>query len=329
MSIIKTLRKKTPRIIKEYWFGFKYLNYKPQFHQKYYIAMYDGRLRHGGLCDRLKGIISLYYCCKFKNIPFRIYWDSPFNLIDYLEPNKYNWFISKKDLPKSIWNVRVFHSIGDTSNRIYTFNSHKSLYYYGNRDLSITCKDYYINNPTWGETFKFLFKPSEKVNRNILYVKNLWNNVPYIALTFRFLNLLGDFNEFNSIAENEIYQKNLINKCIEIINNFSNQNKDKYILVTSDSKTFLHYASKIKKILIIPGEISHMDSSANIVSDQNLKLNELQSDVHLKTFVDFFLLSDAEKIYSIIVDKMYKSEFPYYASKINDIPFERLEYKLI
>lgn len=52
------------------------------------IAMVDGEAYHGGLCDRFKGIISLYAYCKCSGLPFRIRYTYPFRLEDYLAPRR-------------------------------------------------------------------------------------------------------------------------------------------------------------------------------------------------------------------------------------------------
>ena len=45
---------------------------KPGGGQPVCVAMVDGRAFHGGMCDRVKGIVSLYAYCKCHNLPFRI-----------------------------------------------------------------------------------------------------------------------------------------------------------------------------------------------------------------------------------------------------------------
>lgn len=59
---------------------------KPQTKEPLYIAMVDGEAYHGGMCDRFKGIITLYAYCKYQNLPFRIRYTYPFRLEDYLSP---------------------------------------------------------------------------------------------------------------------------------------------------------------------------------------------------------------------------------------------------
>lgn len=62
------------------------------------IYMADGKIIHGGLGDRLKGIISLYNYAKLKQIDFKIFFVSPFNLREYLIPNAYDWIIENEEL---------------------------------------------------------------------------------------------------------------------------------------------------------------------------------------------------------------------------------------
>ena len=53
-------------------------------------------------------------------------------------------------------------------------------------------------------------------------------------------------------------------------------------------------------------------------------VDEENKELYSKPFIDFLLLSKAEKVYNIVAGDMYPSDFPLYASKINDIPFERV-----
>ena len=62
------------------------------------IFMVDGKVGHGGMFDRLKGAISVYAISKVQQKDFRIYFDYPFELQKYMEPNSYDWAIDKKDV---------------------------------------------------------------------------------------------------------------------------------------------------------------------------------------------------------------------------------------
>ena len=48
-------------------------------------------------------------------------------------------------------------------------------------------------------------------------------------------------------------------------------------------------------------------------------------EIYLKSFLDFYVLSEAQKIYRIGTSYMYPSEFPVYAAKVHDIPFASIE----
>lgn len=303
---------------KEWLFRFRYLNifsYDART-TPIGIAMIDGRKWHGGMCDRFKGIISLYNYCLTKNIPFKIYYNYPFNLSEYLLPNEYNWEIDETELPKSIWNVRPFIAIAETGRRLLKLDTKKSIWYYGNRDLGLYIKEFPFNTQ-WGVTFKKLFKLSplleEAFNQTREQIKG-----DYVAVVYRFQNLLGDFDEYNfkSIQDNT-YKQSLIARAIEELENIRKIHPDKTILVTSDSISFLKKVEKFNYTFIIPGKIEHMDTTEND-----------QKHVQLKSFLDFFMISESKAVYSVVINEMYKSEFPEYAAKINNIPFKRLIYTI-
>ena len=60
-----------------------------------YIFMVDGRIPHGGMFDRLKGLITIYAISKALGKPFKLSWSYPFVLSKYLEPNEYDWPIDE------------------------------------------------------------------------------------------------------------------------------------------------------------------------------------------------------------------------------------------
>ena len=66
--------------------------------RKQIICMYDGRMDHGGIADRLRGVVSSYDVAKKMGYDFRIFFDHPFRLEDYLVPAKVDWRITKEEL---------------------------------------------------------------------------------------------------------------------------------------------------------------------------------------------------------------------------------------
>ncbi len=53
----------------------------------------DGGDFNPGLCDKIRGILSTYYITKKLGMDFEISWIFPFELEDYLIPNKLDWRI--------------------------------------------------------------------------------------------------------------------------------------------------------------------------------------------------------------------------------------------
>jgi hypothetical protein len=48
-------------------------------------------------------------------------------------------------------------------------------------------------------------------------------------------------------------------------------------------------------------------------------------ELHLKSFLDFFMISESESVRSVCTSIMYPSGFPYFAAEIKGVKFERVE----
>ncbi len=293
---------------------------KPETNKSVFIAMIDGESFHGGMCDRFKGIVSLYAYCKNCNIPFRIKYTYPFKLEDYLLPSTYDWTIKEGEYTDNPLYSRVLYMRGEhLARRLLGLKTNRQIHFYTNRDLLDHINEYFIDREDlkWGELFKELFKPCKTLEETIHAIKAEIGN-GYIAVVFRFQNLLGDFSEyhFKPLGSSDDMDK-LINKCLVSIEDLKVKHPGRQFLITSDSTTFLKRAVELENVHIIPGLLVHMDGSKDNVRKDS-------SDLYLKSFVDFYMLGDADKIYRVGTSYMYPSEFPLYASKINDIPFESI-----
>ena len=85
------------------------------------------------------------------------------------------------------------------------------------------------------------------------------------------------------------------------------------MLVTADSTKFLQAAKSLPFVYIIKGEIGHINF---VYSDE----------VNMKTFLDFFMIANAKKVYLAKSEGMYNSDFARRASMVYDKPFEIVEY---
>lgn len=167
-------------------------------------------------------------------------------------------------------------------------------------------------NRPWGKIFKKLFKPSELL---ACHLKKCREEIgeEYIATVYRFQNLLGDFNEYlYKTLRNNSERIRLINRALFELEKIHEENPGIQVLVTSDSISFLEEAARKSFVYVIPGKVEHMDFTD---TDTN--------HTQLKSFLDFFMISEAQKVYSIVIGEMYRSQFPEYAAKINDVPFIR------
>ncbi len=291
---------------------------KPKTDRPICIAMIDGTAMHGGMCDRFKGIVSLYAYCKFHKIPFRIKYTYPFNIEDYLSPSDYDWRLKEDEYTDNPKYCRALYMRKEfLGRRLLRLKTKKQVHFYGNRNLLPYINDAYAENEnvfTWGELFRELFKPGLVLEQRLKSVKkNLGNE--YYAAVFRFQNLLGDFKEYHFKSINDKDEaENLIKKCLNSILDLRTAHPDKALLVTSDSITFLKRASAIDGVHIIPGTLIHMDGQKDLL--------ENPYEIYLKSFLDFYALSEAQKIYRIGTSFMYPSEFPMYAAKVHNIPFQ-------
>jgi len=280
--------------------------------KKLFVSIFDDRRNSFGLTDRFKGIISLYAYSKIRNTDYKCHFTSPFNLSKFFIPNKYNWLLNKEELSSSVHDVRILILHGEPEGkRLINLNSSRQIHAYINRDYLPIFNKKFGTNFVWGELFKELFKPTQNLKEQLDYYLNKIGP-HYIGCVFRFQSLLGDFKEYNFEALVELEKQSLINKCVDALITLKNESK-KPVLVTSDSSTFLSVVSSMDGIFTMEGKVVHLDC-----------VNEESDEVYMKSFVDFMMLSKAEKIYSVGTDKMYPTEFPLYAAKINNIPFERI-----
>ena len=164
------------------------------------------------------------------------------------------------------------------------------------------CKD-----EEYGALFNDLFKPSAELQELIDYHLNkIGGSNTYVSLTFRFRQLLGDFKEGGETLP-EAQREPYIARCLKCIEEHHDRYPGKKILVTSDSSTFLTRVSEDKRIseytYLIPGKVVHIGFTS-----------DASKQTYMKSFVDYFMLANAEEIFLVRDKKMYHSGFPYRAA---------------
>lgn len=336
--------KKLKRLVLQFYFSTNYYNWKFAMRQNssykksgdriaegYYtdktpcthkrkkrvICVYDGKIPSGGLVDRLRGIVSIYKTCKEQSIELKVLFTHPFNLNHYLQPNKVNWAISGEELCYNLKETDICY-IDTSTGREYEKKKQENWFIKefkkDYKEFHVRTNALYSYNYNFSKLFSELFKPTEHLQAVIDEQKNILGK-EYISTSFRFMDLLGDFNETckRNIKLSATEKDELINKNIEQLEKLHRKHPGMKILVNSDSKTFLAAANKKDYTYIIPGDINHIDNK-----NGNNHIN------HDKTFVDFFMIANARCIYLLITGKMYNSGYPYAASLINNRPFQKI-----
>ena len=311
---IKDVLWREPRLILKY-----YLHSSPAPKVARNVFMVDGKVGHGGMFDRLKGAISIYAVSKVQQKDFRIFFDYPFELQKYLEPNEYNWIVDKDDVVYSYPQSRPLFLYGECYYpfRLFKNRNCEAHFYYGYNSLEII-NERYGTNYDWGTLYRELFKPTPYLQQYIdHYKKEVGKN--YIVIHTRFLNLLGDKVETNINPELPQHERQVLMKRIcraieELIKKNQNNQEQLRIMLASDSMTFIEYMkTMMPEIYVVPGVVRHIDTAGITNDSENIKM-----------FLDYYLISGANKVYNIVAKGMWPSAFPEYAAKIGGIEFERI-----
>ncbi len=268
----------------------------------------------GGMVDRFKGIISTYAWCKQREVDFRIRHVYPFELADYLTPSNYDWRLKEGEFTTSIWHSTLMRARGEYGRRLVRKTlKKKQLHYYGNRDFLQYINETGGTSYGWGELFKELFAPCKEL-AEVVEQKQSEIGTSYISAVFRFQNLLGDFKEYSYAAlDGNGKRETLISKCIDGLKNLQQQYPGMPLLVTADSSTFIERVSNLPGIYVTKGKRVHMGCHA-----------DAGYDTYLNSFIDFYMLAGSQRIFSLGTSDMYPTQFPMYAAKVNDVPFERV-----
>lgn len=288
------------------------------------IVMVNDIMHGGGLGDRLHGMISMYMFAKKHDLKFKINHVNPFQLSDYFEPNAYDWQIDPDTIAYNLQSAvpiqmaQTWAKYKGTCEEEAAFMKRylaKVIKKHPSKEYHLYTNAHFASDPeTYSRVFHELFKPSERLKEAVEENKSHIGS-EYISITLRFQNLLGDFFEGKYPTLPEVEQEELIQRVIDKIKEVhTGENENYKVLVTSDSRKFLDAATKqLDYVYTIPGKIVHMAYTP--VHDFN---------THLKSFVDLMMLADAEKLYLLVTDNMYRSGFAKSASFINNKPYEEI-----
>lgn len=286
-----------------------------------YIFMADGRIAHGGMFDRLKGLITVYAIAKSTNHRFCIDWTSPFDLREYLEPADYDWRVDESDMHFGWFGHNVVIAYGEIEDPLVLFRDRKqeTHFYYGFNSLG-EVNSFFGTHYDWGALYRELFRPTAHLQRYLdLYNEELGSD--YIAVHTRFLNLLGDKTETDinpelPADERVALMNGACREVRKIHDDYCRSNGGTKLMIASDSMTFVSYVKgQMPYAYIVPGNAKHIDTSSEVNDDDNIKM-----------FTDYYLMANANHVYGLWHEGMWKSAFPEYAAMIGGKPFTRVEF---
>lgn len=304
----------------------RYLWPLPKFKREI-VVMVDGVHSHGGLTDRFRNILSVYEYCKENNIPFRLYYVYPCDLQQFLLPKAYDWTIKSSELSYSYYDskelilyVRPIENVEPSE--MIRINNEEHLYLLKDEMKRNKKIQYHLYGNTclaaghYQESWNELFIMTPFLEAHINQVRQNFKE-PYESVTLRFQQLLGDFEEGNFETLSEDARDELIQTCIDKINDLYHTGyfSTPKVLITSDSQTFLKRVKELSFVYTIPGKLEHMDFTRN----DNLEVN-------VKPFIDLILLSKAQRLTLLKVGKMYKSGFPAFAAELGKKHYNELLY---
>ena len=275
--------------------------------------VFNGEVYNGGLTDKLQAIASVYFWCKQNHIDFKVYFSSPFLLTDYLSPHSFNWNTDSDTLdydgacPKALFSYRIY--FGEKKNEALHRKSLDELMKCGKEKIHLysntSCYDEH-----YAECFNELFVPVQPLETELAVFQEQIGE-PFVSISFRFTQLLGDLKDTFGTVLPLAERKALIQKCKESIAPILNENHVKKALVTSDSKTFLEEIAILPYVYIIPGSVGHV---GNKCTEEQIR----------KTFWDMLMISRARKAYMVRTPQMYRSGFAKHAALIGNIPYEEV-----
>ena len=315
MSILKNIKKKAGKKAKQLKllrFHAKQTSTK-RFERKRIIICFNGQIPHGGLVDRLKGIVSFYEIAKVLDYDFFIQFNNPFLLDTFLEPNTVQWQIKPEAVTYNSKTTKLIYAINDFDvNPLTLIRESKAETFLVYANIDYLSKIYpevtgAVLETKWRTCFNELFKKSFLLESKLKGVEK----DKYIAFHTRFTTLMGDFEDTTELVLSKDEKEALILQLQKKVQMLL-QNNDSKCYGFSDSIQFLNSIKEKEKVYLVEGNPFHMDNF-----DANASL-----EGHLKTLLDFFMISESETVYFLKLGKMYHSSFSKYAAIVGNKPFK-------
>ncbi|MBO7046557.1 MAG: hypothetical protein J6W38_09460 [Prevotella sp.] len=275
-----------------------HFRFKSANHLNTFFFVFDPKYNHPGLADRLKAIVYCYYIAKQSGYVFKIVQTKPFLLTDYLIENKVNWTSNENELEYSIIDTRFFIYTARRTGIDFKLppNRQYHCYCYKGDDL------FYQTGHPYGQCFpqlyNELFKPGPLLQKAINEIG--LEPRKYISVHIRFVNALGVIENPKYPTLSEERQDILIKRCHATLNIIAHDSTLP-VYVFSDSVRFLNTLSDLPVHTLENKNISHVSRTTD-------------KESILKTFVDWYIISQSNKVYRLLSDELYQTNFSLYAA---------------
>ena len=285
------------------------------------VFMCDGYKNHGGLTDRMRGLLTTYHEARRRKVPFFISWTEPFELSDFLVPaGPCDWRIERSRIHYDY--ARSWPLIMDISS-VHAKNIVKTLLFkHGLRDGRdvLVYSNMMHAKKNIAQLYHELFKPSARLQAAIdMHLADIGG--PYHSFTFRFGNLFGDFSDIVGKPLGAEAAERLLNKNIVELRRLLDDLPHGYrALVTSDSLFFLERVQQAdERIYVVKQRLMHVDF-------YKYERQQPCSDTWLKSFLDQQMIMRAERVWLLRTDDMYRSSFPQLAATLGEKEFVLHEF---
>lgn len=268
-----------------------------------YFIFEPGR-KHPGIADRLKAIISNYNLAKQNGYRYKVYFETPFRLCDYLKP-KFDWVANINELEYSLQDTRIVNEAYREVPKLLSKNKQYHSYNYEGHHMP---RIFPVTGYKWCDLFHEMFEPSEKLHQ--AFLNSHVQPGSYISIHFRFVNALESFEStfFDNRIASQAERESLIERCKEAIRKLvlSHPNKDVYVF--ADSKIFLESLKDEPVKVLESNHIGHVSEGIN-------------DEATLKSFLDLYVMSKGTEVYRACAPELYSiSHYALLAATIGDIP---------
>ncbi|XP_069114159.1 uncharacterized protein [Argopecten irradians] len=280
----------------------------PRKREKYLV--YDCSKSHkencGGWSDRLSGILSTLVLAALTNRTFKINFDSPCMLSEFLRPNLYDWTMEPSDVANRsssyhILSNSLYHKMGKelTPTGLHKYFQADVCYVRMNWDLTRKFRRYpniqkyapWITDLQFSDIyykiFNTLFKPSEGISKDLSDIRENINSKKTVCAHLR---MGGNPSMRNDHARND---KNSLKVVWSFLDNFNSSSYNIFIATDDDSVRHGARDRYRDRCVDIKGNILHIDQTSYRQGDVCEGFKKQLLDFLFLTTCDVLVLSNS------------------------------------